>query len=253
MHPCSAETARELVILVTLSTVDILSFHRNNHPMKEGPVGRYIPIAEAIARLLAPNAEVVIHDLSKGKIAHIANCFSKRRRGDSSLTEIADLDLRQAAIGPYAKTNWDGRRLKSVSAVLKDRRGKPVGLLCINQDIDAYSHAIEQLTALISLPERHEAATAIFPGDWRESINQRISALLSERSATVAGLTTDDVSSLIAQLDSGGVFGIRHAVTYVASILSISRATLYQRLKTIRAGAPRQSPNAGARRATTTA
>lgn len=221
--------------------------------MQEDSLGCYISIAEAIARLLAPNAEVVVHDLSSGKIAHIANCFSKRRRGDSSLTEIADLDLRQAVIGPYAKTNWDGRRLKSVSAVLKNRRGKPVGLFCINQDIEAYSQTVEQLSALLLLPAPHEAATAIFPGDWRESINQRISALLRERNATVAGLTADDASSLIAELDRGGTFGIRHAVTYVASILSISRATLYQRLKTIRAGASRQSPNAGAHRAKTKA
>ena len=156
-------------------------------------------------------------------------------------------------IGPYAKTNWDGRRLKSVSAVLKDRRGKPVGLLCINQDIEAYSQAVKQLSALVSLPERHEAATTIFPGDWRESINQRIATLLSDRNATVAGLKSDDVNSLIAELDSGGIFGIRHAVTYVASILSISRATLYQRLKTIRAGASRQSPNRGTTRAKTKA
>ena len=233
--------------------MNFLSNPEKNHPMKGDPVDRYIPIAEAIARLLAPNAEVVIHDLSKGEIAHIANCFSKRRSGDSSLTEIADLDLRQPVIGPYAKTNWDGRRLKSVSAVLKDRRGKPVGLLCINQDIEAYSQAVKQLSALISLPERHEAATTIFPGDWRESINQRISALLSERNATVAGLMTDDVSSLIAELDRGGIFGIRHAVTYVASILGISRATLYQRLKTIRVGASRQSPNRGTTRAKTKA
>lgn len=35
------------------------------------------------------------------------------RRGDSSPTEIADLDLQQAVIGPHAKTNWDGRRRSS--------------------------------------------------------------------------------------------------------------------------------------------
>jgi len=221
--------------------------------MKGDLASRYVPIAEAIARLLAPNAEVVLHDLSKGRIVHIANCFSRRRRGDSSLTDLSDLDLQQAVIGPYAKTNWDGRRLKSVSAVLRDRRGRPEGLLCINQDIESYSKAVEQLSALVTLPAHHDAATTIFPGDWRESINQRISVLLGERSATLAGLTGDDVSALIAKLDREGTFGIRHAVTYVASILGISRATLYQRLKTIRTGASRPSPNRGARRAKTPA
>jgi predicted transcriptional regulator YheO len=210
--------------------------------MQENSLGRYVPIAEAIARLLAPNAEVVVHDLLKGKIIHIANRLSKRRRGDSSLTDLAAVDLRQAVIGPYSKTNWDGRRLKSVSAVIHDRKGKPTGLLCINQDIEAFSDAVEQLSALISLPKRHKAATTIFPGDWRESINQQISAFLAEQNATLAGLTAEDLSALIAALDKCGVFEIRHTVTYVASVLSISRATMYQRLKTVRTGVSRRLP-----------
>jgi len=37
----------------------------------------YGSTAEAIARLLSPHAEVIIHDLASGKIAHIFNVFSR--------------------------------------------------------------------------------------------------------------------------------------------------------------------------------
>jgi len=212
--------------------------------MRETPLKNYVPIADAIASLLAPHAEVVLHDLLKGTIVHIANCFSKRRRGDSSLTDLAKVNLRQAVIGPYSKTNWNGRRLKSVSAVIHDRSSKPIGLLCINQDIEAFSQAAEHLSALVSMPVRADPATSIFPGDWREAINERITAFLNERSSTVAGMLADDVNALIADLDRTRVFEIRHTVNYVASVLDISRATLYQRLKRIRAGT-RRPPRKG--------
>ena len=51
--------------------------------MKNG-LSKYIPIADAIAMLLHPYAEVVIHDILKDIIVHIANPYSKRKVGDSS-------------------------------------------------------------------------------------------------------------------------------------------------------------------------
>jgi predicted transcriptional regulator YheO len=105
------------------------------------------------------------------------------------------------------------------------------------------------LAAWIALPLPTATATALFPGDWRESINQRIATFLAERDATLAGLASADVHALIAALDQSGVFEIRHAVGYVASVLGVSRATLYQRLKTVRAQPVRRSPRQGARHA----
>jgi predicted transcriptional regulator YheO len=213
--------------------------------MRNGLLECYVPIAEAIARLLAPHAEIVLHDLSKGEIFHIAHCFSKRRRGDSSLTDLADLDLSQPVIGPYAKTNWDGQRLKSVSAVIFDRRNKAIGLLCINQNIDAFSRAAEQLASLVSMPVDVPDAATMFPEDWREAINVRIGAFLKQRSVTLAGMSADDLSALIAELNQSGIFQIRHTVNYVAGILDISRATLYQRLQFIRTKALSKSARKG--------
>lgn len=47
----------------------------------------FAPVARAIAELFAPHVEVVIHDAANGKIAFIANAFSKRKVGDESLIE----------------------------------------------------------------------------------------------------------------------------------------------------------------------
>jgi D-arginine utilization repressor len=202
----------------------------------------HVPIAEAIARLHAPHVEVVIHDLARDTIHHIANCFSKRRAGDASLTDTQDIDLSASIIGPYTKTNWDGRRLRSISTVIRDSNGKAIGLFCINQDIEAFSQVLEQMMALVGPAAPMPAATTLFASDWREKINELVGAFLAEHNLTLAGLKVDDVNAMIAALDRAGVFSIRNAMTYMADIIGCSRATLYNRLKLVRSLEKNRAP-----------
>jgi D-arginine utilization repressor len=132
------------------------------------PLDPYIPVCDAIALLLAPRAEVVLHDLLTNKIHHISNCFSKRQIGDDSLNELKGLDFANPTIGPYAKVNWNGHRLKSVSSVLKDKNGKALGLLCVNHDVEGFAEVLDQITSLLALPAITEKTGTIFPSDWRE-------------------------------------------------------------------------------------
>ena len=196
----------------------------------------YFAIADAVAVLLQPQAEVVVHDLDQDVILHIAGAFSKRRAGDPALNETADLKpFAGPVIGPYAKTNYDGRALKSVSVSIAGHDGSPAGLLCINLDVSALAQAHAMLERLMLMP----AATApraehLFSADWREQINAQIAEFLSQRSASLAGLTTADLIALTAVLDSRGFFSIRKAADHIATALGVSRATLYKRLAAAR-------------------
>jgi D-arginine utilization repressor len=195
----------------------------------------YVPICEAIAALFHPQVEIVLHDLATRKIHYIANSFSKRRAGDSSLNEpetaFAGVD---EVIGPYAKMNWDGHRLKSITAVIRDRARKPVGLLCMNHDVDAMATTVEQLQRLLLLPARVAPTTPFVSQDWRERVNTAIGDFLAGRKATLAGLKSRDVDDLIGELAQRGIFDIRRAVPYVAEVLRLSRATIYNRLAAVR-------------------
>ena len=97
----------------------------------------YRPVAEAFAKLLHPFAEVVIHDLAKDCIVAIYNPISKREVGDPSYFDGLDFgaDPDENVIGPSEKLNYDGRRLKSISIVLRNDKGKAVGSICVNMDI----------------------------------------------------------------------------------------------------------------------
>lgn len=202
----------------------------------------YVPLCEAIAGLFHPHVEVVLHDLATQKILYIANVFSKRRAGDSSLNEPETEFVGTAdVIGPYAKMNWDGRRLKSITAVIRDHARKPIGLLCINHDIDALATTVEQLQLMLKLPAQAARTAPLIAQDWRERVNTVIGDFLKKRKATLAGLKSPDMDDLIAEMAGYGIFDIRRAVPYVAEVLGLSRATIYNRLTTVRkrAAAPR--------------
>ncbi|WP_020591584.1 helix-turn-helix transcriptional regulator [Kiloniella laminariae] len=199
----------------------------------------YIPVCEAIASLLAPQAEVVLHDLAHQRIIHIANCFSRRRVGDDSLTEIDELpSLDHDVIGPYAKVNYDGRALKSITSVLRDSTGQPIGLLCINHDLSLASALVEQLQKLVTPVQelgssgaqqgQDDKAAVLFANDWREQINEQIDGFLRARGLTLAALNRIERQELVSVLADFGFLEIRNAVPYLCDVLGISRATLYK-------------------------
>jgi predicted transcriptional regulator YheO len=114
---------------------------KKNSPVKDLLLTRYAPIADGIATLFFPYAEVVIHDLHDQTVLYLANNLSKREVGDDSALEEIDHSARERVIGPYEKLNWDGRRMRCVSNVLFDDRGEPAGVMCINFNIAVFEDA----------------------------------------------------------------------------------------------------------------
>lgn len=195
----------------------------------------HVPLCDAIALLLKPQAEVILHDLSTGQVAHVANAFSPRRPGDSSLFDADEsFETGSAVIGPYEKMNPDGRRLKSITSVLRDAEGRAYGLICINLDVDVFSSLISQMQALISLPATSAQPAQLFVCDWREGINRLVGDFLNQRRSTLSGLTNEDEDDLLRALESNNVFSIRKAMPYLAELLGWSRTKLYNRMNAIR-------------------
>src|SRR5512138_1372930 len=118
-----------------LVCIDSSSALRHECAMTD-PFAQHRPLAQAIAALLHPHAEVVIHDLRTDRVVEIWNAFSRRQAGDESLLgDDIELHLDRDIFGPYDKANADGARLKSITAALRDQKGKRIGLLCINLDV----------------------------------------------------------------------------------------------------------------------
>ena len=185
--------------------------------------------AAAISTLFYPHAEVVLHDLETGLIAGIWNAFSGRKPGSESLVED---ELDQAGeggvYGPYEKTGEDGRRLKSVTAVLKDDFGQAVGLLCINMDVSHFDAAAKLLAAFTGAIAPRPPS--LFAGDWREEINTALHDWLRTRGLALTAMRKGDRVALVAELDRRGLFQTRNAVDHLAGLMGASRASIYNYL-----------------------
>ena len=208
----------------------------------ENTLSSYTPVADAIAKLMHPYAEVVIHDIEKDIIVHIANPYSKREVGDTSYlglgSDESDFGLEKNVLGPYEKTGDDGQRIRSITAVLRNEAAKPIGILCINLDFSTletvFDSALEVLNGLIRPPGSQARPEVIFREEWQEQIKLEIRAFRREKGRTQESISTRERRELMRRIDQKRLFYARKSVEQVASLLKISRATAYKDLNQIR-------------------
>lgn len=194
-----------------------------------------IPTAQAFARLLHPFAEVVIHDIEKDQIEAIFNPFSKREVGDSSYLDRWDftVDPEDNVIGPYEKINYDGRKLKSISIVLRNKNQKAVGFLCVNMDVSVFTRYRDSLDIFLNNIDQHisEQKQSLFKDDVYEQINTFIQNYCRKQQLCIDSLSREENQNLIQALKVHGAFKGKNATNYIARIMNISRATVYNYLK----------------------
>lgn len=192
----------------------------------------YYSVAQAITALLHPHAEVVIHDLKTGNIAAIYNNISKRKVGDESLIEeLDDYGALPDVFPVYTKVNFDGKKLKSSTATLRDQSGTPIGLLCINLDISKWEEFRNFLDRWSNSDQKQP--DELFKDDWREKINRYVSEYLNREGINLKMLSKEKKRDLIEALQREGAFNAKNAATYVADVLNLSRATVYNYLRII--------------------
>jgi D-arginine utilization repressor len=195
---------------------------------------QYNEIAKGIAALLHPFAEVVVHDLKKQHIIILVNNFSKRKIGSPTLLEDMAFTPGQWVIGPYEKINWDGRKLKSISIVLRNSKGTPEAIMCINVDVSAAMDIQQRLEFFLRPNGMIDQPQALFKDDWHEKINRFINNWLSEKSKTIAALNRNEKRKLVELLYEQGAFKGKQAAQYVASVLGLGNSTVYKYLKEMR-------------------
>ena len=195
---------------------------------------QYHVIAQGIAALLHPFAEVVVHDLEKQQIAILVNNFSKRKIGSPTLLEYMEFTPGEWVIGPYEKINWDGRKLKSISIVLRNPKGKPEAIMCINLDVSAALDIQQRLEWFLQPNGMIDQPQDLFKDDWHEQINQFVNNWLAEKKLTIAALNRIDKRNLVELLYKQGAFRGKQAANYVARVLGLGNSTVYKYLKELR-------------------
>ncbi|HWD30425.1 transcriptional regulator [Pseudomonas caricapapayae] len=205
-------------------------------PRRDPVLDNYRAIADAIATLFFPHAEVVLHDLRSQKIDYIANNLSKREIGDdAALEDMLETGTDETNIGPYEKLNWDGQKIRSLSTVLRDEAGKPLAVLCINLNISLFENAKAALDLFLSPSKLIAQPDALFRDDWQERINTFLNTWLRQRQLSLNLLTREHKRELVLALHAEGAFKGKSAANYVANVLGMGRATVYKHLKELKA------------------
>ena len=203
--------------------------------LNDASLDNFRAIADAIATLFFPHAEVVLHDLRTQKVDYIANNLSKREIGDdSSLEDMLSEEVSERNIGPYEKLNWDGQKIRSLSTVLRDSEERPLAVLCINLNISLFENAKAALDLFLSPSKLIPQPDSLFRDDWQERINTFLHAWLRERQLSLNLLTRDHKRELVLALHAEGAFKGKSASNYVANVLGMGRATVYKHLKELK-------------------
>jgi predicted transcriptional regulator YheO len=161
---------------------------------------------------------------------HIAGNFSKRQIGEPSLLHEIDFHPTERLLGPYEKVNWDGRRIKSISIILRDSSERPMAVMCINADVSHFHAVMQTLSAFASIPADHAKPASLFKEDWHERINEYIQKWTGSRGLIIAGLTRAQKQQVIKDLSADGAFGGKNSAAYISRILGMGRATVYKYL-----------------------
>lgn len=205
-------------------------------------LARTVPMADALGALLFPFAEVVVHDLESQTIVHLVNPLSRRTVGDATALDDITFDDAEGMIGPYEKTNWDGGRMRAISVLLRDDAHRPIGVLCVNIAMSAFDQARSTLEHFVRGVQVGSPPHKLFRDDWQERILAFLHPWLEARQLALGQLTREQKRELVIALDRKGAFRGKSAADYVATLLGMARATVFNHRKAARAKTTRSRP-----------
>lgn len=197
----------------------------------------YIPVIEGVVALFSPFLEVAIHDIQTGTITAIYNNLSNRKVGDPSPIEQLKIpvDKFPDVFEPYYETNWNGHKIKCTTVTVRDEHQKAVALICFNLDTFVFQDIQLNLKTFLEVKQTADNPVELFSDNWQGKIDQSIESYLAQNKLIVGNLTREQKQNLIEELSKQGVFFFKNAAPYVASKLDVSRATVYNYLKVLRA------------------
>lgn len=210
----------------------------------------YISVAELIARTF-PNAEVVLHDLSKPQhsVVYVANNSVTGRKVGQTFHHLIEKAVFAGNPADGVVDNYffkkEGKQIRSSSLLIRNEAGELIGALCINVDVTAAQQIIDLASGLLQGRAKGEksksdlsdsactlpAVSANFEALEKEQsvqhfVNNMVDSMINELNAD-GKKTKEDRLELIRFMDERGVFLVKGSMEYVASKLGLSKVTLY--------------------------
>ena len=198
-------------------------------------------IAHGLSVQFGSSCEIVIHDLRKkeleSSIVYIENGhISNRKLGDGPSSVVLETLSRdpsqiQDRLSYLTKTE-DGRILKSSTMNIRDDDDSIAYIFSLNYDITSLLTIESAIHSLISTENKKEQETENNqPQKITHNVNELLDTLIEQALALVgkpvALMNKDDKVAVVHYLNNAGAFLITKSGDKVASLLGISKFTLY--------------------------
>ncbi|ASS96558.1 helix-turn-helix transcriptional regulator [Peribacillus simplex] len=202
----------------------------------------YIPIAKSTAKMFGPNCEVVIHDLTNPQASvmfTVNNHVTGREIGQSFdhlvKTVLQSEDFKDDYLAGYTFVTEDKRTIRSSTSLIRDSKQKVIGAFCINFDVEALNQMQQFMnTFLATQVEVQENETK--SDDDIENVEGIVDQLIQQiiQNSVHPVMKRHEKIELIRFMDEKGIFLMKGSVEKVASLLGISKVTVYSYLDEIK-------------------
>lgn len=198
-------------------------------------------VFDLFAKHFGEDVELVLHDYTQDyehTIVDIRNGhITGRQIGDTG--DILGLEVLRGTVADgnsYNLTNYtdDDRVLRSSTQFIKDKEGKVVACIAINQDVTK-SVELERYLHKQNRTEENAHDGSVYRGD----VNQMLEHLIDEAQYAIGkkpeNMKREDKLAFIKYLDQRGAFLIAKSGANIAELLDISKYTFYSYLDAVRA------------------
>lgn len=203
-------------------------------------LSRYKPTADMIFATFGSNCEVVIHDLEifQSSLIYIKGTVTGRSIG-APTTEVILKELRQHGdnvkdMHGYKTRTKEGKLVKTSVTFIRNENKKVIGFLGINFDITAFAMVNQMMQEFINKPDPSVTTHNLnesYAKNIEEVFEHLINTALIEVGIPIQDMTRKDKVDFVHKLDEKGTFLIQGSTEHIASVLSVSKQTIYNYLE----------------------
>ncbi|MFD8869392.1 transcriptional regulator [Streptomyces sp. NPDC059590] len=193
-------------------------------------------IVVAIGRMFPGLCEVVLHDLRDPEraIRAIESNLSGRSVGDPA-TELGIARIQDPGfpdiVQNYPNRFPDGRPAKSTSIGIKNSAGEYIAAICLNLDVSLFASVARSLNNLVRTDDQEQPLTETLRARTADELRTVIEEFAAARGHTPRSLGSAAKKELVRSLKTRGFLQVKHSVQAVTELLGVSRATVYNYLR----------------------
>lgn len=216
--------------------------------------------ADLIAQSAGPSVEVVLHDLSDPvhSVVYVVNGTVTERQVGQGLRhlvlEMLEAEARGTDLLPLWWFWWKEKLIRCTTRLIRNAEGILIGALCVNEDVSESLNTFKGLSRklpglrnlTLTLPEpgailfddavkpQSLKPTATGKETVRDMAFKIVASLARERGLEGASLDRATRRNFVRELESRGVFLVKGSIEETASVLGVSKVTIYSDLDALR-------------------